>query len=53
MAIKRVTRNLLKEYPNLFSKDYEKNKQMLDKIIETDKKTRNSIAGYITRMLKK
>jgi len=53
LAIKRTTRKLLASYPTLFTTDIEKNKVILNKVIETDKKTRNSIAGYITRMLKK
>lgn len=53
LAIKRTTRKLLQEHSDLFSTDFEHNKQVLNKIIEADKKTRNSIAGYITRLLKK
>lgn len=53
LAIKRTTRKLLAGYPTLFTTNIEKNKKILAKIIETDKKTRNSIAGYITRLLKK
>lgn len=53
LAIKRTTRKLLEEYPNVFTDDFEKNKQLLSKVLETDKRTRNSIAGYITRLIKK
>ena len=52
-AIKRTTRKLLQGYHDLFSPDYEKNKIILEKILETDKRTRNSIAGYMSRILKK
>ena len=53
LSIKRTTRKLLREYPDLFSADFEHNKQVLTKILETDKRTKNSVAGYITRLLKK
>lgn len=53
LAVKRTTRKLLKENPDLFTKDYEKNKQIVNRIIIADKKARNCIAGYITKMLKK
>jgi len=51
--IKRTTRKLLDRYPNLFTDDFEKNKKILDEILDLNKKTRNSIAGYITRLVKK
>ena len=53
LAIKRTTRKLLAEYPSLFTADIEKNKKVLAKVIESDKKTRNSVAGYMTRLVKK
>lgn len=53
LAIKRTTRKLLEKYPDLFTDDFEKNKKILDKILETNKRNRNSIAGYITRLVKK
>ena len=52
-SIKRTTRKLLEEYPNLFTTDFEKNKKVLEKILDTDKRTRNSIAGYMARVLEK
>ncbi|MCL6500677.1 MAG: 30S ribosomal protein S17e [Candidatus Pacearchaeota archaeon] len=52
LAIKRTTRKLLEENPELFTADFEKNKRLLSKVLETDKRTRNSIAGYITRIKK-
>ena len=52
-AIKRITRKLLEENPGLFTTDFEKNKEILNPMIETDKKNRNSIAGYITKLVKK
>jgi len=53
LAIKRTTRKLLAGYPDLFTTDFEKNKQILNKILETNKKNRNSIAGYLVRLVKK
>lgn len=51
-AIKRATFDLLKKYPDRFTKDYEKNKKKLEKTVE-HKKSRNSIAGYLARLIKK
>ena len=53
LAIKGTTRKILEKYPNLFTEDYEKNKRILDQMLESHKRTRNSIAGYITRLVKK
>ena len=53
LAIKKITRKLLEENPGLFTTDFEKNKEILNPMIETDKKNRNSIAGYITKLVKK
>jgi len=50
LAVKRTARKLMSEHPELFSKDYEKNKQMLNKVSESSKKVRNCLAGYITRI---
>jgi len=52
LAVKRTTRKLLKEHPDLFSTSYEKNKEVLSRIIDADKKARNCVAGYITKTLK-
>ncbi len=53
LAIKRTTRKLIEKYPNLFTDDFEKNKKILNETLEVNKKNRNSIAGYITRLVKK
>ncbi|UZE93601.1 MAG: 30S ribosomal protein S17e [Candidatus Pacearchaeota archaeon] len=53
LSIKRTTRKLLEKHPNLFTDDFEKNKKILDEILEINKRTKNSIAGYITRLVKK
>ena len=48
---KRSGAKFLKLFPQVFSKDYEKNKEALGKVGEINsKKLRNVIAGYITRL---
>jgi small subunit ribosomal protein S17e len=53
LPIKRTTKELLEKYPELFSDDFEKNKKIVAKVVEADKKTRNSISGYLARLVKK
>ncbi|UCD20909.1 MAG: 30S ribosomal protein S17e [archaeon] len=52
-AIKRKARKLVEEKPEVFDKDFEKTKKILKDIMGSDKKTRNKIAGYVTRLKKK
>jgi len=49
--IKRTSRQLVKETPESFSKDFEQNKKSLEKILPS-KRMRNMIAGYIARIKK-
>ena len=52
--IKRVTHKLMEEHGDKFTDDFEKNKEILNKLISTpSKKLRNVIAGYVTRLIKK
>jgi SSU ribosomal protein S17E len=52
--VKRTARELLSKYPDLFSEDYEYNKQALIKVADIQSKVlRNQIAGYITRLVKR
>lgn len=52
--IKRSGKELLKRYKESFCKDFDKNKKaVVEKADIPSKKLRNSIAGYITRMLRK
>lgn len=51
--IKRVARKLFEEHKNLFTEDFEKNKVIVSKLIESSKKTRNVIAGYLTKLTRK
>ncbi len=51
-VIKRTTKELLKKYPGLFSEKFEDNKKPAG-IYVKQKKFRNSISGYIARILKR
>jgi len=55
--IKDAAKLLLEKYPDRFGADFEKNKIALNEINEEiniikEKKLRNKIAGYITRLVK-
>ncbi|MFQ6011334.1 MAG: 30S ribosomal protein S17e [Nitrososphaerales archaeon] len=50
--IRRLSTKLLEEFPDRFSSDYEKNKEVLAEIaLIRNKQLRNEIAGYITARL--
>ncbi|MDR1405148.1 MAG: 30S ribosomal protein S17e [Candidatus Methanoplasma sp.] len=50
--IKRVSIELLNKYPQVFSRDFENNKEMVNNLTDVySVKMRNRIAGYITRYL--
>ena len=49
--VKRTARELLNKNPELFSKDFEKNKKTLGREMPS-KPLRNKIAGYISRLKK-
>ncbi len=50
--IKRTARELLEKYPDLFTRDFEHNKKVVSKLINTrSKRVRNQIAGYITHLV--
>ncbi|MHA1583654.1 MAG: 30S ribosomal protein S17e [Promethearchaeota archaeon] len=51
--IKKASKELIEKYPDVFSKEFAKNKILLQKyaIIES-KLVRNRIAGYITHLIK-
>ncbi|MGB9713439.1 MAG: 30S ribosomal protein S17e [Candidatus Bathyarchaeales archaeon] len=49
--IKRVAKELIRRFPDRFSKDFENNKRMVDKLVQgATPKVRNQIAGYITHV---
>ncbi|MDT7888848.1 MAG: 30S ribosomal protein S17e [Desulfurococcales archaeon] len=51
--IKRISRELLEKYPDIFTKDFQKNKEVLKAMLRTQsKKVRNQIAGYITHLIR-
>ena len=50
--VKRVSREIMERYRDQLSSDFEKNKQFLAPQ-GLQKKTKNSIAGYLARKVKK
>lgn len=53
LMIKRTARKLLREYPSLFTDDFEHNKQIVRRLVDIpSKKVKNKIAGYITHLVK-
>lgn len=50
-TVKRVSRELLRKFPDRFSGDFESDKAVVnDLVITPSKRLRNRIAGYITRL---
>jgi small subunit ribosomal protein S17e len=50
-TIKRISRELLKRFPDRFTGDFESDKQGVNELVVTpSKRLRNRIAGYITRL---
>ncbi|MEM1535908.1 MAG: 30S ribosomal protein S17e [Candidatus Pacearchaeota archaeon] len=52
LVIKKTAKKLFEEHADLFTDKFEENKQIIQKLVECDKKTRNKIAGYITKLKK-
>ncbi len=51
--IKRITMDLVKDHGEKLHKDFDKNKEVVEKYTScTSKKLRNIIAGYATRLTK-
>ncbi len=51
--VKRISRELLERYPDLFTIDFQKNKEALKSVLSVEsKKLRNQVAGYITHLVK-
>jgi len=49
--IKRVAFELLRTHPDLFTKDFDTNKQLVGELTDAQsKELRNRIAGYATRL---
>lgn len=52
--IKNLAKSLIEKYPDKFTKDFEKNKEELDKLIKLEsKKIRNKVAGYLVHLMSK
>jgi small subunit ribosomal protein S17e len=48
--VKRISRELIKRYPEKFSADFEENKDTVTTLTDVrSKRVRNRIAGYVTR----
>jgi small subunit ribosomal protein S17e len=49
--VKRIALDLYARHASEFTPDFEKNKEVLEKLVELkSKKLRNVIAGYLTRL---
>ena len=52
--IKHLTKRLIEKYPDKFTKNFDKNKEELDKLIRLEsKKIRNMVAGYLVHTIRK
>ena len=50
--IKRVTNKLVQQYRSDFKKDFDSNKKLVTNFADVkSKKLRNTIAGYVTRLI--
>jgi small subunit ribosomal protein S17e len=50
--VKKIARELFKRYPSRFTTDFEENKKIVEVFINTpSKRLRNTIAGYVTRLV--
>ena len=52
-VIKRTVLELFKKYPDIWTRDFEKNKRLVQALLkEVSKKFRNQIAGYLVRLVR-
>lgn len=50
-TVKKMSRELVKRFPDRFTGDFESDKQVVNDLVTTpSKRLRNRIAGYITRL---
>jgi small subunit ribosomal protein S17e len=50
-TVKRLSRELLRRYPDRFTGDFEADKNSVNELVTTpSKRLRNRIAGYVTRL---
>jgi len=48
-----MARNLIEDFPDRFTTNYDKNKEEMDKLVTVEsKKIRNMIAGYIVHVMR-
>ncbi len=53
ILIKNISKELIEKYPNIFTTNFNENKDLLNKYAEIDSKhLRNRISGYIVNLLK-
>ncbi|MHA1460742.1 MAG: 30S ribosomal protein S17e [Promethearchaeota archaeon] len=53
ILIKKVSKELINKYPDVFTTDFEENKKLIDKYLEVDSKhLRNRISGYVVNLMK-
>ena len=51
---KRIAKALISKYPDSFTDDFEKNKQIINQLLTVDSKTiKYQVAGLVTRTMKK
>ena len=52
--VKEVAEYIQEEYPSVVSPDFERNKEVVDKVTNIESKSvRNRVAGYLTRLYHK
>ena len=50
-TVKRISRELIKRYPDRFTGEFESDKEAVNDLVTTQsKRLRNRIAGYVTRL---
>lgn len=51
--IKRLTLDLVSKYKDMFTTDFNQNKEKVESLLSgTSKKIRNVVSGYVTRLMK-
>lgn len=52
-VVKNLARKLLETYPDLFTTDFERNKQLIKELTDIKfKHLQNRVAGYVTHLVK-
>ena len=52
--VKRMTKEIMKEHKDVFTEEFAKNKELVNKTTDVkSKKLRNVVSGYITRLQKR